>query len=91
MVTGTGPTGASEFFDDSVLINGCTSIPLSAGAANCATSTLAVGHHNLFANYLGDANNFSSNSGNLFVTVLDPSDSIFLDGFEEVVSGCPIN
>ncbi|HEY2395623.1 MAG TPA: Ig-like domain-containing protein [Rudaea sp.] len=91
MVTGNGPTGTSAFFDGDNLIPGCTSLPLSAGAADCATSSLAVGHHDLSADYFGDAANFPSSSGSLLVTVLDPDDSIFLDSFESTVSGCPVN
>jgi hypothetical protein len=90
-VSGSNPTGSSAFLDGGTPIADCSSVTLSSGAAVCATPNLGIGLHNLTAAYGGDEENQSSSSGSLFVTVLDPSDWIFIDGFEEVLSGCPVD
>lgn len=87
-VFGIAPTGSSTFLDGGVAIGGCASVALSAERAICATSNLPIGVRNLTADYSGDDLNATSDSDSLFVTVLDPDDSVFLDGFEELVSGC---
>jgi len=88
-VTGFSPGGSSTFDDGAGAIAGCTSVVLTGGAANCVTSTLPVGLRNLTAAYGGDANNLSSTSPSLFVSVLDPTDALMRNGFETVISGCP--
>jgi Bacterial Ig-like domain (group 3) len=87
--TGHSPTGSSTFYDGGVPITGCVSVGFSSGAANCVTSSLPVGTLNLTATYSGDVNNLTSNSGSLFVSVLAPSDTVFRNGFEAVIAGCP--
>jgi hypothetical protein len=88
-VTGFSPSGNSAFDDSAAPITGCTSVVLSGGTANCVTSTLATGVRDLTASYGGDLNNLTSNSPSLFVTVLDPTDVLFRNGFEAPIAGCP--
>ena len=88
-VTGQTPTGSGAFLDGVIAINGCASVSLSGAKAICTTSNLSTGVRNLTADYSGDANNTTSNSASLFVTVLDPTDAVFLDGFDQAISGCP--
>lgn len=89
-VAGANPGGDATFLDGGIPIGGCTSVALSAGVASCSTSSLAIGMHQLTSAYGGDANNSSSNSASLFVTVLDAADTIMRNGFEETIAGCPV-
>ncbi|HSE11599.1 MAG TPA: Ig-like domain repeat protein [Rudaea sp.] len=88
-VTGYSPSGSATFDDGGVDISGCASVGLSGAAADCVTSGLPVGVRNLTAAYGGDSNNLSSNSASLYVSVLDPADVPFRNGFEAAIVGCP--
>lgn len=88
-VTGQTPTGSSAFLDGGIAISSCASISLTGAEAVCTTLNLATGMRSLTADYSGDVNNTTSNSAPLLVTVLDPADAVFLDGFEAIASGCP--
>ena len=62
-----GPaTGQVQFFDGSTSLGTAT---LMDGVATLQTNALGAGAHNLVARYLGDANNASSDSAVLAVTV----------------------
>lgn len=89
-VTGQSPTGTVSFLVNSGPVTGCSNVALSGGSASCTVSDLPQGTLSLTANYSGDANNTSANSGTLTVTVLDPSDVIFRDNFETATASCPI-
>lgn len=71
-------TGHVDFSDGGTALAGCTSLPLSGGAATCAASTLAVGSHTIQASYSGDANNLPS-SGTLTQTVGKDTTTMSLD------------
>ncbi|CAN5354815.1 hypothetical protein BH11PSE11_BH11PSE11_22420 [soil metagenome] len=62
-VTGSAPTGTVTFNDGATPI--CSGVALSNAQAQCATSLLAVGSHNIVAAYSGNGNNASSNSSTL--------------------------
>ena len=69
-VTGLSPTGTVNFTDGGVTFGGCGAVPFTGGAGNvrtaqCTTSALAAGTHNLVANYSGDAANQASSSPTL--------------------------
>jgi hypothetical protein len=50
------PSGTVTFFyDNGTLIPGCTSLPLTAGVAQCTTSSLTIGTHLITVTYSGDA------------------------------------
>lgn len=59
-------TGTVIFRDGTVTVG---SAALSAGKASLASSSLSIGTHSITANYGGDTNNNSSNSGTLTQTV----------------------
>src|SRR6185436_13516992 len=64
------PTGTVDFIDTS---NGnaviCNDVPLTAGQAQCQTSTLTAGLHNIRADYSGDGNFDPSQSNVVAQTV----------------------
>jgi hypothetical protein len=64
-VTGVSPTGTVNFKDGTNSISGCAAVPLSAGSAQCAASTLTAGNHSITAVYSGDATNAGSTSASL--------------------------
>jgi hypothetical protein len=57
---GGNPTGVVDFTDGNTAIPGCTGVALvpqgNGSTATCATSTLAVGTHQINAGYKGDSN-----------------------------------
>ncbi|HSE31384.1 MAG TPA: choice-of-anchor Q domain-containing protein, partial [Pyrinomonadaceae bacterium] len=65
------PTGTVDFIDTS---NGnavvCNDVALSAGSAQCQTSTLTSGTHNIRADYSGDGN-FDSSQSNIVAQVVN--------------------
>ena len=66
-VTGTSPTGTVNFMDGGVTFGGCGAVALTGPVGNvrtaqCTTSSLAVGPHNLTAAYSGDGGNQASTS-----------------------------
>ncbi|HET6977403.1 MAG TPA: Ig-like domain-containing protein [Pyrinomonadaceae bacterium] len=65
------PTGTVDFIDTS---NGnaviCNDVPLTAGAAQCQTSTLTSGTHNIRADYSGDGN-FDPSQSNIVAQVVN--------------------
>ena len=69
------PTGTVTFTADGTTI--CNSVPLvpvqNGSAAQCQTSSLAVGSHNILANYSGDIN-FAPSRGALTQVVLASGD-----------------
>lgn len=70
-VTGSGaaPTGTVQFFDGTNSLNTAT---LSGGAASYATSSLAVGTHNITAQYSGDSNYGAAVSSAQTITISAP-------------------
>ncbi len=65
-VTGSAPTGTVTFTDGGAAI-GCNAVPVVSGlayTAQCTSSALALGTHNIMASYSGDAGNMAS-SGTL--------------------------
>jgi arabinogalactan endo-1,4-beta-galactosidase len=75
-VTGTtgtpSPTGQVTFLDGTTML-GSSSLS-SSDVAAFTTSSLAVGSHNLTANYAGDANNAPSTSNTVMLTVTGTPD-----------------
>ncbi len=65
------PTGTVDFIDTS---NGnavvCNDVPLSGGTAQCQTSTLTAGTHNIRADYSGDGN-FDPSQSNVVAQVVN--------------------
>lgn len=65
------PTGTVDFVDTS---NGnavvCNDVPLSSGTAQCQTSSLTAGTHNIRADYSGDGN-FDPSQSNIVAQVVD--------------------
>ena len=65
------PSGTVDFVDTS---NGnavvCNDVPLSGGSAQCQTSTLTAGTHNIRAEYSGDGN-FDPSQNNLVAQVVN--------------------
>jgi hypothetical protein len=99
-VSGTAetPTGTVQFLDGTVAIAGCTAVAISAGAATCAASALAVGAHSITARYSGNASYNAATSSattqtvkaNATLTVassLNPSTSGQSVTFTAIVSG----
>ena len=64
------PTGTVGFTSNGTAISGCTSVTLSSGTAQCATSSLAVGTDAIVATYSGDGNYNSSNGS--VVQIVNP-------------------
>ena len=68
-VSGSAPTGTVRFTDGGSTIPGCAAAPLggsgSIRTATCATSTFAVGTHDVAATYSGDTANAGSSSAPL--------------------------
>ena len=74
-VTGTAPTGTVNFMDGGVTFGGCGAVAFTGGAgdvrtAQCTTSALAVGTHNLTAAYSGNAGNQPSTSSPALAQVI---------------------
>ncbi len=67
---GAAPTGTASFFSDGSAISDCTTLPLTAGAVTCATTTLTPGSYTITATYNGD-DNYNS------VTSLGAGQSVF--------------
>ena len=65
-VTGTAPTGTVLFTADGTPIGGCSASPVGGAGnirtAQCTTSSLALGTHNIVGAYSGDAGNNPSTS-----------------------------
>ena len=68
-VNGNLPTGTVGFTDNGATISGCGAVALSGGGnsptAQCATSTLTAGSHNIVATYAGSPPNAGSTSSTL--------------------------
>ncbi|HET9579459.1 MAG TPA: Ig-like domain repeat protein [Usitatibacter sp.] len=62
-------TGTMAFTSDGAFIPGCSTQPVTAGSASCATSSLAAGVHSIMATYSGDAGNAPNNSAPLTQTI----------------------
>jgi len=60
-----------------------------AGSAGCEVNNLPIGEGAMTATYSGDANNFSSGSSGLDLTILDPINVICRNSFEQISAGCP--
>lgn len=92
-VSGFAPTGSVTFNDGGSPI---ASVPLASGSAAftvagfSVTAGMAAEIHTLTADYSGDSQNTSSASGGLLLTILSAGESVFRDGFETAVPGCPI-
>jgi hypothetical protein len=74
----------------------CAIVTITSGSANCMVNNLTVAMSdtedklNLTARYSGDANNTSSNSTALKVTVLRTTEVVFRGGLETESAFCPI-
>jgi hypothetical protein len=66
---GGTPAGNVNFKDGASSISGCASVALSAGSAQCVTSSLTQGVHSITAEYAGNASFSASTSGALSQTV----------------------
>jgi hypothetical protein len=66
---GTTPAGTVTFNDNGTAILGCIALPLSGGAAQCTTASLAIGGHIITVTYSGDATYPATNSTNYGQTV----------------------
>lgn len=94
-VTGFGPSGDMTFFSGGVDVL-CANVPLVGGSATCTTSALTVpdgsggAAFDLSATYSGDSNNVGSSTGTLSIYVLDATDALFRNGFEDVPQSCPV-
>ena len=68
-VVGAAPTGSVKFSDGATAIASCSAITVAGSGnsktAQCTTSGLSVGTHNIVASYSGDASNGASNSAAL--------------------------
>ncbi|MEO6687986.1 MAG: Ig-like domain-containing protein [Dokdonella sp.] len=91
-VSGFSPTGSVTFSDGG---NPLASVPLASGSAGFTvagfgvTGGMPAETHALTAGYSGDGQNTSSLSGSLLLTVLSASESVFRNGFETTLPGCP--
>ncbi len=67
------PTGTVDFIDNFNLVDTviCNDVPLTAGSAQCQTSTLAPGEHNVRAVYSGDGNFESLAPSNVVVQMVN--------------------
>jgi hypothetical protein len=93
-VAGAALTGTLSFATQTNIVL-CGNVSLVSGSASCTTNALtAVGPadqvYSLKATYSGDANNASSTSGALTLTVLDTSGVVFRNSFEVDSLSCPI-
>jgi len=64
-VSGNAPTGVVTFYDRGIPLAACGgqgAVAVSAAAASCSLSSLALGTHSILAVYSGDANNPGSAS-----------------------------
>jgi hypothetical protein len=71
-INGNSPTGTLQFLNNGVLIDSPVAV-VSGVATLTTTSLINLGVDNITANYWGDANNYSSSSAALSLTVLDPA------------------
>ena len=60
---GVAPTGSASFLSNGTAISDCTALPLTAGAVDCATTTLTPGSYTISATYGGDSNYNATTSG----------------------------
>ena len=63
------PTGSVSFASDGGTIAGCSSVPLSGGAAQCTTSALSGGQHKIAGSYSGDSAYGGAQAGPITQTV----------------------
>lgn len=71
-VAGLAPTGVVDFVEGTTSLCGAVDLAPIAPAlsrAQCTTSALAIGAHDLVANYLGDNDNVAASSATLVQTV----------------------
>jgi hypothetical protein len=73
---GTTPTGTVTFNDNGTAILGCIALPLSGGAAQCTTASLAIGGHIITVTYSGDATYPATTSANYGQTVGEATASL---------------
>jgi autotransporter-associated beta strand protein len=91
---GANITGSITFSSAGLTL--CSNVPLSGSGASCTTEALTVSGattqhtYDVRATYNGDSHYLSSVSAMLPVTVLNPVDVVFRNGFEEDTSECPI-
>ncbi len=66
-------TGTVQFQEGSTPLPGCVAVAITAGQAQCAIGTLAVGTHNISAVYSGDALSLGSTSAPISQNVITAS------------------
>jgi hypothetical protein len=82
------PTGVVDFTSDGVSIAGCSANALNgADAAQCGTSTLGAGDHDIVANYVSDGNYAASSSVDVTQTVNKADPVISLSAGPNTVTG----
>jgi len=92
-VSGFNPTGSVSFQSGATVF--CGTAALASGSASCQTPALTVqgggtsSMYDVVAAYGGDADNVTSSSVPLALTVLSAADVIFRGGFETIPAGCP--
>jgi aerobic-type carbon monoxide dehydrogenase small subunit (CoxS/CutS family) len=72
------PSGAVTFNDNGNAIDSCTTLALSAGAAQCTTSALAVGAHAITVTYSGDATYAARTSTEAAIVAVNPQLTILV-------------
>jgi len=78
-VNGFAPTGLVTFSEGGVPLG---SVGVTGGAATLTVNNLAVGAHTIVASYAGDANNTSSGSGSVTVTVATRAGYVWQYGYD---------
>jgi hypothetical protein len=89
-VSGLSPTGSVDFVDGATTL--CAAVPLLAGSASCTTTfdvSAPLEVHAIAANYSGDAQNTTSNSAMLMLSILNIDEAVFRNGFDLEQPGCP--
>jgi hypothetical protein len=88
-VTPVNPTGTVDFFNGGVAIAGCAAVAINASQqATCMDSTLAVGMHNITADYTSGDTNFASSMSAIHVQDVNQATVNFAFAFN--ILGTPV-
>jgi hypothetical protein len=89
-VTGTAPSGSVNFTDGGSTIAGCAAVALAgtgdARTAECSTSSLSAGIHDMVATYGGDSANAASSSASLSQVIVAGNSNVALASAGAVAS-----